>query len=72
MHIPTLESSKFKQRSSVPDVCYKIPSLFILQNINMFSNQGDHMQSGKIYETLFLNHNLFYLHYCENRVDDSL
>lgn len=72
VHIPTLQPSQFKQRSPVPDVCYKLLSLFILQNTNVLSNQGDHTQSGKIYETVFLNHNLFYLHYCENIVDDSL
>lgn len=54
MHISTWQSSKFKQRSPVPDVCCKFPSLFILQNINVFSKQGDHAQSGKIYETVFL------------------
>jgi len=61
-----------KRSSCVPDVCSELPSLFIPQNRNVFSNQGDRTQSGKTYETVFLNHNLFYLHYCENIVDDSL
>lgn len=40
--------------------------------MNVFSKQGDQAQSGKIHEAVLLNHNLFYLHYCENIIDDIL
>lgn len=50
----------------------KSPSSFLLQNTNGLSKQGDHTQSGKIYEAVFLNHNLFYLRSCENIVDGSV